>query len=216
MVLRPLCFQPTPVEHLWGGAYRMGGHPVLRSGTPTQVAPLRVALIALAVLSPSAALAFDVRETTFEVYHTVDGEEVSDATTTVPMSPDDQTCWNWFIRSTESTGEVTFTERLVMPEAPESWGDPDEIPEGQVGKLILEDGGKIGISTRRVALDDGWFGHGWCILPGDPTGDHYVEVTIDGEMVHRFDFEVVPFRAEVPPAQTRVYDRTDRSGRFSL
>jgi len=34
--------------------------------------------------------------------------------------------------------------------------------------------------------------------------------------VHRFDFEVVPLRAEVPPAPTRRYDRTDRSGRFSL
>lgn len=177
---------------------------------------MRLALAALVLLAPTAALAFDVRETAFEVYHNENGEEVSEATTTVPLSFDDQTCWNWWIRSTETDGEVTFTERLVMPEAPDSWGDPDEIPEGQIGKLILEDGGKIGISTRKATLDDGWFGHGWCIVPGDPTGDHYVEVTIDGEMVHRFDFEVVPPRAEVTPPPTRVYDRTDRTGRFSL
>jgi hypothetical protein len=177
---------------------------------------LRLALAALVVLAPTAALAFDVRETAFEVYHTENGEEVSEATTTVPLSFDNQTCWNWWIRSVDTDGEVTFTERLVMPEAPESWGDPEEIPEGQIGKLVLEEGGKIGISTRKATLDDGWFGHGWCVVPGDPIGDHYVEVTMEGELIHRFDFEVVPPRAEVVPPPTRLYDRTDRSGRFSL
>ena len=177
---------------------------------------MRAALLALFALAPTAAIAFEVRETTFEVYHTENGEEVSEVTTTVPLSFDNQTCWNWWIRSTEDTGDVTFTEKLIMPTAPESWGDPDEIPEGQIGKLILEDGGKIGISTRKAALDDGWFGHGWCLLPGDPIGDHVVEVTVEGEVVHRFEFEVVPPRTEVAPPPTRAYDRTDRSGRFSL
>jgi hypothetical protein len=160
--------------------------------------------------------AFEVRETTFEVYHVENGEEVSETTTTVPLSFDNQTCWNWWIRSAGNTGEVTFTEKLIMPTAPENWGDPDERPEGQVGKLILEDGGKIGISTRKAALDDGWFGHGWCIVPGDPVGDHVVEVTVEGELVQRFEFEVVPPRAEVTPSPTHRHDRTDRSGRFSL
>jgi hypothetical protein len=120
---------------------------------------LRAAVFALLALTPTAAMSFEVPETAFEVYHTENGREVSESTTTVPLSFDDQTCWNWWIRSVENTGEVTFTEKLMMPTAPESWGDPDEIPEGQIGKLILEDGGKIGISTRNATLDDGWFGH---------------------------------------------------------
>jgi hypothetical protein len=175
---------------------------------------LRSVLAALLILAPSAALAFEVRETAFEVYHMENGEEVSESTTVVPLSPDNQTCWNWFIRSAESAGDVTFTERLVMPEAPESWGDPDDIPEGQIGPLVLEEGGRIGISTRKTALDDGWFGHGWCILPGDPVGPHYVEVTVEGEMVHRFDFVVEA--PPGPPPPTRVIERRERSGRFSL
>jgi hypothetical protein len=97
------------------------------------------------------------------------------------LSLDNETCWNWYIRSADTDGEVTFTEKLLMPEAPDSWGDVNDIPDGQIGKLILEDGGKIGITTRKATLDDGWFGHGWCLLPGDPTGDHSVEVTIDGQ-----------------------------------
>jgi hypothetical protein len=177
---------------------------------------LRFAFLAFVALLPSPAFAFEVRETTFEVYHNENGEEVSETTTTVPLSFDDQTCWNWWIRSAEDSGEVTFTEKLIMPEAPESWGDPDDIPEGQIGKLILEDGGRVGISTRKHTLDEGWFGHGWCIVPGDPVGDHVVEVTIEGELVHRFEFEVVPPRAEVTPPPTRVYDRSERTGRFSL
>lgn len=186
------------------------------SALKSETFPVRSAVVTLLVLAPTGALGFEVRETTFEVYHTENGEEVSEATTTVPLSPDNETCWNWFIRSTEDTGNVTFTERLIMPEAPESWGDTDEIPDGQIGKLRLEDDGKIGITTRKADLDDGWFGHGWCILPGDPTGDHAVEVSIDGQMVHRFEFEVVPLRAVVPPPPTQRYDRTDRTGRFSL
>ena len=175
---------------------------------------MRTLLVALLVAWPTAASAFEITETAFEVYKMVDGEEVSEATTTVPLSPDDQTCWNWFIRSAETTGEVTFTERLVMPAAPESWGDLSVPAEGQIGLLVLEEDGKVGVSTRKATLDDGWFGHGWCILPGDPTGPHYVEVTVDGEMVQRFDFEVVPLPGDPPP--TRIVKRSERGGRYSL
>jgi hypothetical protein len=176
---------------------------------------LRAALLAVIVALPSPALAFEVAETTFAVYHTENGQEVSETTTIVPLRTDNETCWNWFIRSAETTGDLTFTERLVMPEAPESWGDVDNIPEGQIGKIVLEEGGKVGITTRKTAPDgDGWFGHGWCILPGDPVGPHYVEVTIDGKLVHRFDFEVIAAPEAPPP--TQVTRRSERSGRFSL
>lgn len=175
---------------------------------------LRAVLVALLALLPTAAPAFEAAETAFEVYHMENGQEVSEATTVVPLVTDNQTCWNWFIRSTETTGEVTFVERLVMPNAPESWGDPTEIPEGQVGPLVLEEGGRIGISTRKATLEDGWFGHGWCIIPGDPVGAHSVEVSVEGKLVHRFDFEVVAPANPSPP--TRVVRRSDRSGRFSL
>ena len=172
---------------------------------------MRTALAVLLIAVPAAASAFEISETTFEVYQTVDGEEVSETTTTVPLSFDDQTCWNWFIRSTETTGEVTFTERLVMPVAPESWGDLTDIPEGQVGPLVLEEDGKIGISTRKATLDDGWFGHGWCVLPAIPSGPHYVEISIDGEMVQRFDFEVVALPGDPPPTRDRQTQRTRRT-----
>lgn len=175
---------------------------------------MRAALIALLVALPSSALAVDVEDTAFEVYRTENGQEVSEATTTVPLRTDNETCWNWYIRLKDASGEVTFTERLVMPEEPESWGDVNDIPEGQIGKLVLEDGGKVGITTRLTTLNDGWFGHGWCILPGDPVGPHSVEVSIDGELVHRFDFEVVPPPDAPPP--TQVIRRSERSGRFSL
>lgn len=176
---------------------------------------MRAALLAIAILAPTAAGAFEVAETTFEVYHTENGQEVSEATTTVPLRTDNETCWNWFIRAAEPNGEVTYTERLVMPTAPESWGDLDDIPEGQIGKFILEVGGKVGISTRKATLDgEGWFGHGWCILPGDPVGPHHVEVTIEGKLAHRFDFEVIAPPDAPPP--TQVIRRSERSGRFSL
>ena len=62
---------------------------------------MRTALAVLLIAVPAAASAFEVSETSFEVYQTENGEEVSETTTTVPLSFDDQTCWNWFIRSTE-------------------------------------------------------------------------------------------------------------------
>jgi hypothetical protein len=175
---------------------------------------LRAALLTIALLSPTAASAFEVAETAFEVYRTENGQEVSESTTTVPLRTDNQTCWNWFIRFSETTGDVTFKERLIMPEAPESWGDVDDIPEGQIGKLVLEDGGKVGITTRQATLDDGWIGHGWCILPGDPVGAHQIEVTVEGKLVHRFDFNVIAPPDAPPP--TQVIRRSERSGRFSL
>jgi hypothetical protein len=183
-------------------------------GITNQDTSLRAALVALVIAAPTAASAFDVAETAFEVYHTENGVEVSESTTQVPLRTDNETCWNWYIRTPDTSGSVTFTERLVMPEAPESWGDLNDIPEGQIGKLVLEDGGRIGISTRKADLSDGWFGHGWCILPGDPVGPHTVEVSVEGEVIHRFDFEVVA-PPEAPPP-TRVIRRSERSGRFSL
>lgn len=175
---------------------------------------MRAMLVAALIAIPSAAAAFDIADSAFEVHSTVDGEVVATTTTTVPLSFDDETCWYWYIRSTEATGEVTFVERLAMPAAPESWGDLDAADPDEVAPTRIEDGGRVGISTRKATLDDGWFGHGWCLLPGDPAGPHSVEVMIDGIMVKRFDFEVVAPPAPDLPAV--VMRRSERSGRFSL
>ncbi len=176
---------------------------------------LVLAMAGLMALAPGQAWALEVLETAFEVHRTVDGEDVAEATTVVPLRTDDS-CWYWYIRLDQLKGEVTYVERLVMPEAPESWGDTTTPDPSAVSAFRLEDGGTIGVSPRREALADGWLSHGWCFLPGDPTGQHRVDVSIGGKLVHRFEFEVVDAPIESQPAaSTHVRQRTDRTGRFS-
>lgn len=176
---------------------------------------MRLVLILAFIALPTAAPAFQMTDSAFEVHRVVDGESVSEATTTVPLSVDDETCWYWYIRSADLKGEVTFVERLELPVAPESWGDLSLADKDEVVPTRIENDGTVAISTRRAALDDGWFGHGWCLLPGDPTGPHRVEVSVDGVAVRSFDFDVVD---ETAPERnpTRVIRRSERSGRFSL
>lgn len=189
----------------------------------------RQAILIAVLAAPAPAIAFDIVDTTFEVYRTVDGEQVSETTTVVPLVMDEDVCWQWYIQ-TSQTGEVVYTERLVMPVAPDSWGDVDDIPEDQIGPLVLEDGGRIGISTRRATPQEGWFGRGWCLVPGDPVGPHRVDISIDGSVVKTFRFDVVAPPAKPPqgePAEPQTgpgldrprgpgYDRSERTGRFSL
>lgn len=168
--------------------------------------------VLIGAFAPTPATAFQMIDSAFEVYHTVDGKEVAEATTMVPLRLNDETCWYWFIRSADTAGDVTFTERLIMPGAPKSWGDVTATDPEEVEPLRIEHDGTVGVSSRRQKLDDGWFSHGWCLLPGDPTGPHTVEISVDGMIVRRFEFEVVP---PLGDATTRVVRPNERGGRFS-
>jgi hypothetical protein len=177
----------------------------------------RILLIAVAALGLSAtpSVAIEVLETAFEVHRTVDGEDVGEATTVVPLRTDDS-CWYWYLRLDQTKGEVTYIERLIMPSVPASWGDLSQMDPAEVSPFRLEDNGRIGVSHRKEPLSDGWLSHGWCFLPGDPTGPHKVEVSIGGKLVHRFEFEVVDAPAETQPATpSHLPKRTERTGRFS-
>jgi hypothetical protein len=175
---------------------------------------LSLAVVA-AAMSASPALAVEVLETAFEVHRTVDGQDVGEATTIVPLRTDDS-CWYWYLRLDQTKGEVTYVERLIMPAAPTSWGDLSETDPAEVSPFRLEEDGKVGVSHRREPLSDGWLSHGWCFLPGDPTGPHKVEISIGGKLVQRFEFEVVDAPAETQPTTPmHLPKRTDRTGRFS-
>lgn len=144
----------------------------------------------VALLSIGPAMALDIVDSAFEVTVERDGKSETQASLVVPFLPG-QACYYWYLQTAEKGVEVTYTERLVLPRPPASFGDLSVVDEGALGPTTIEDDGRTAVTVRRDMTDQGWFGHGWCIVEGDPLGPSRIEVLIEGELVRAFDFTVV-------------------------
>jgi hypothetical protein len=143
----------------------------------------RVLLTACLFVLAQPAFAQSVVETDFTIsVPNGTGENVVESTTLVPLL--DDTCFTWWIRLAKTKGPVDVTEIYTLPAAPETWG----LGEGSTA--VISEDRRVATSTYSLTPDDGWIGEDWCIAPGDPVGPYSFEILRDGELLHRFDFEV--------------------------
>lgn len=162
------------------------------------------ALAAVLVVTP--ALALDALEKVFQVSYKHGGQTYVYSDVIVPLMPFN-TCYNWYIRTSEKGAPISVVERLKLPRAID-WGNTGQDPEDPTQ---IEDDGTVAVTKIEMTTDeDGWFTHGWCAAEGDPTGNHLIEVSQDGNSLASFVFEVVdPADYDFPRVVT--FDRAARS-----
>ncbi|MEA5582414.1 hypothetical protein VB620_13820 [Nodularia harveyana UHCC-0300] len=93
--------------------------------------------------------------------------------------------YGWRIQLNDYKGKVTWREVLRLPKPPETWATND----GQ--SLSLSSDGIEAITTRTVFTNDGKIENFWTMIPGDPGGQHQIQVYIDDRLIATFDFEVI-------------------------
>lgn len=136
-------------------------------------------VIMLATVAPAAA-APTVLDAVFLVLQ--DGKVTE--TNRVPLIPG-EVCFQWQIRLDVPDGPVEFTEVFTLPAAPDVWNaGPDEGVE-------ISGDGAISTVTDTYDVKDGWLLHGWCLAEGDPLGQHKMEISVDGTLLHTFVFQVI-------------------------
>jgi hypothetical protein len=145
---------------------------------------VRLVLAVLATLAATPALALEVLESVLQVSYTHDGKSQVFNDTYVPLLPGNA-CYTWHVRVDRAGAPVDAVERMTLPVAID-WGtQPTEA-------TVIEEGGKVAVTTLPVLTDElGWFSHGWCVAEGDPTGEHLIEVAVDGATIASFPFTVL-------------------------
>lgn len=150
--------------------------------------PSATATTLLVTLLAGPAFGQEMLESVFQVTFNYAGAEEVLNDTVVPLLPDNA-CYTWYVRLEEGAVPKTATETLTLPVPLGDWGtlatDPDD------GIDISADG-KVATRTFVPEPDaDGWISHTWCVAEGDPTGDHSIEIALEGTLASRSDFTVV-------------------------
>ena len=131
------------------------------------------------------SLKFDKAEFLVEVF--TDGESSHFIETVrVPLIPD-EICYGWRIHLIDPMRVVKFREVFHLPDIPVELGDDYD----QLGTTYAAPDGRTLITEEFAAPDDGWISNFWCLVDGDPEGNHTIDVWIDGAFARRFDFEVI-------------------------
>lgn len=167
------------------------------------------ALVIAGSAGPSAAV--EIVESVFQVGYTYNGTEHVLSDRAVPMLPENA-CYNWYLRAAKGEADITFVERFTLPVAVD-WGTTGEGPNDATR---IEEGGKVAVTTIEVTTAaDGWFSHGWCVAEGDPTGEHLIEVSVDGAVLASFPFTVFAPEDYAFPASASYPPRAERTVRDS-
>ncbi|MGF1592060.1 MAG: hypothetical protein ACFCUW_02200 [Kiloniellaceae bacterium] len=114
-----------------------------------------------------------------------EGNERSVVSDLVPYLPN-RACFGWRIRLADAPALVRVREVLKLPAAPDFWSGEDD----QYSPHTYSADRTTATTEEFAAPKDGWLSNQWCIVEGDPTGAHFIEVFIEDELVRRFDFEV--------------------------
>jgi hypothetical protein len=96
--------------------------------------------------------------------------------------------YGWRIQLKNYRGQVTWREVLRLPKPPETWSAED----GE--NLSLSADSMQAVTTRTVYTNDGTIENFWTMVPGDPGGQHQIQVYIDNRLIGAFDFEVISLR----------------------
>ena len=102
----------------------------------------------------------------------------------VPLLPG-EVCFEWRLRLDVFDALVKYTEVFILPAAPEIW---ETNPEAESD---ISADGLVSTTSNVDKLVDGWLRHGWCVAEGDPLGDYRMEISIEGTLVHTFEFKLI-------------------------
>lgn len=100
----------------------------------------------------------------------------------VPLVPGQQFGWSIALND---QGVHSWREVLITPSAPLEWIGAD---------LSIVHGGRVGITERTETAIGGTLAHAWTITDGDSAGHHLLELSLDGRVVQRMSFLVLPPR----------------------
>ncbi|BAZ91194.1 hypothetical protein [Cylindrospermopsis raciborskii] len=107
-------------------------------------------------------------------------------TTRIPLKRGD--VYGWRITLENYRGQVKWREVLRLPKAPETW-----ITQDKKHNFSLGADGTTAITRRTQMAKDGVIENYWQISPGDPLGQHKIEVYVDDSLITTFEFETVQF-----------------------
>lgn len=194
----------TMLLHLQFAASRMAPNPLVqpmrnesnRARLTKHVrVPMRLAVVlATAVFVTSAATANDTKPATDSSVEVVrgtfglfnpsgSGQLPFVPTNVVPFSVNQ--AYGWIIVVKTSAKTVRWREEFTLPAAPRTWGGPEPI-----GTRANSDDGRTTITEREVSPQNGVIFNTWAVAAGDPTGSYRMRISINGRLVHTFEFQV--------------------------
>ena len=104
-------------------------------------------------------------------------------TTKVPF--EEGKVYGWRIQLQGYQGELTWQEVLTLPSPPLTWGTDN-------GKhFFLSPDGTKSVIKRSGLVKKGTISNFWTVSPGDPAGEHILEVYAGKRRLATFKFEVV-------------------------
>ncbi|WP_353931221.1 hypothetical protein WJM97_01015 [Okeanomitos corallinicola TIOX110] len=148
----------------------------------------------VAVLAAKPAISQPLKTKNFTVGKAEFGVRIVDSqgkanffpTVKVPLKKGD--AYGWKIELNNYQGTVKWREVLTLPKAPETWATPE-----QKDNFSLSGNGKTAITKRTQTTTNGVIENYWQIAPGDPLGQHKIEVYVDDRLIATFEFETVEF-----------------------
>ena len=99
----------------------------------------------------------------------------------VPLIPKN-TCYEWDIQLDTEMESVQLKEVLILPSKPKTWGDEEGME--------LQHDNKVSVKQKVVKLESRTISGGWCVADGDPTGNHKIDVFVNGVLAKSFSFVV--------------------------
>jgi archaellum component FlaG (FlaF/FlaG flagellin family) len=79
---------------------------------------------------------------------------------------------------------VQVKEVFILPAKPKTWVDEEGM------SLPLQYDNKISVTQEVIKLENGTVSNSWCVVEGDPTGNHKIDVIINGVLAKSFRFTV--------------------------
>jgi hypothetical protein len=92
------------------------------------------------------------------------------------------TCYGWNILLDTGRESVQLKEVFILPSKPKTWGDEEGIS--------LKHGNRVSVSQKEVKVENGNIYNQWCVADGDPTGNHKIDVFVNGVLLKSFSFFV--------------------------
>ena len=93
--------------------------------------------------------------------------------------------YGWIIEVGSESGAISWTEQLILPEAPASWGPAEVQPNASISR----DRRTITIRDEGVAMN-GYISNVWGVGEGDPSGEYSIRVTLSDGRSAEFLFTV--------------------------
>ena len=107
----------------------------------------------------------------------------------VPLIPD-QICYRWDIQLDTEMESVQVKEVFILPAKPKIWVDEEGMSLPYDKDMSLQYDNKISVTQEVIKLENGTISSSWCVVEGDPTGNHKIDVIINGVLAKSFRFTV--------------------------